>query len=69
MSQWNCKKCGRFKGDFEMMGAGLVRCPGCGATYFVQPGGDLTLVADFMAVLTPQSLPEVIEGIEREVGQ
>ena len=27
---WKCPKCGRQKGDFILLGNGLIQCKGCG---------------------------------------
>lgn len=32
-SRWKCPNCGRQKGDFRLLGNGLVQCRGCGTRY------------------------------------
>ena len=29
-SRWKCPNCGRQKGDFRLLGSGLIQCKGCG---------------------------------------
>ena len=40
---WQCKKCSK-KGDFELLGKGLIKCKGCGALHFVPTIGELILL-------------------------
>lgn len=51
----------------QLLGMGLVKCSGCGAVSFLQ-NGELKLVADYGAVLTPEAIPDVFENMERELG-
>jgi len=42
---WQCKKCGS-KGDFKLLGNGLIQCPNCGAKHFVPIKSDPVLVKE-----------------------
>lgn len=40
ISQRVCLRCGR-KGDFRLLGAGFIKCGGCGALHIVSASGQL----------------------------
>jgi DNA-directed RNA polymerase subunit RPC12/RpoP len=67
-NNWKCQKCGRQKGDFELLGVGLVKCPSCGAMYFVEPNGQLALVADYGIRMKPEGMPRFFEDMEEMFG-